>query len=68
MLDRSTSIRYEWFFVAVVLGFFEFLSDQGQFCGATDCSCFGLCVGFMGFKHKHMIMKIMKSIRLELQS
>ena len=29
------------------------LLDQGTFCGATDCSCFGLCVSFLiGFKSR----------------
>ena len=34
--------------------FFEmFLLDQGPFCGATDCPCFGLCVTLpMGFKSR----------------
>ena len=33
--------------------FKKFCLDQGPFCGATDCSCFGLCVSFlMGFKSR----------------
>ena len=35
----------------ILTSFFKFLLNQGSFCGATDYSCFGLCVTLhMGFK------------------
>ena len=51
----------QWYFIAaawtkvtVFLFFLKiFCLDQGPFCGATDCSCFGLCMSFlMGFKSR----------------
>ena len=41
-----TERKYSFFFKIFSL-------DQGPFCGATDCSCFGLRVSFlMGFKSR----------------
>ena len=39
------------------LGLFSFLLDQGPFCRATDCPCFGLCVTLpMGFKARVVLL------------
>ena len=39
--------------VLFIYFFKKFCLDQGPFCGATDCSCFGLRVSFlMGFKSR----------------
>ena len=49
------STHFGYFYIVINLFFFffflNFCLDQGPFCGATDCSCFGLCVSFlMGYK------------------
>ena len=55
--EEHTITRHEHSFNNVADNFFFFYFlfclDQGPFCEATDCSCFGLCVSFlMGFKSR----------------
>ena len=47
------SVLNKCFFFVFLFFLKIFCLDQGPFCGATDCSCFGLRVSFlMGFKSR----------------
>ena len=55
-INKTTylGVNVDWRFFFFFFFFFKiFCLDQGPFCRATDCSCFGLCVSFlMGFKSR----------------